>query len=89
MRRPVDVPLVDDERLVADVQLRPLVAAGVHLDEHASVRQELPEHGLRKSGELLEAGQHEELVRARHVRAHEQLLPVRRERERHRLPHLE
>jgi len=89
MRRVVLVPLVDDERLVADVQLRAFVPTCVALDENPPVRQELPGHRLLVEADLPHPGHEEELRRSRKVRRDEQLLAVRRERERRRLPHLE
>ena len=95
-RRAVDVARIDDERLEPvpeHVELSALVAAPVELDEHAAVRQKEPAHRLRVIGQLLEltaGGGHDiQLLGPRKVRADEKLRAVGRERERHRLPHLE
>src|SRR5581483_11547673 len=56
VRRVVLVPFVDDERIVADVQLRALVAARVALDEDPSVRQEPAAHRLLAERHLPHAG---------------------------------
>jgi hypothetical protein len=89
---------IDGERLgvssgLEHVQLRPLVAALVQLEQHAAVRQELPQDRLVVVGQLRElptrGRQHEQLPRARDVRGHEQPRAVARPRERPRLPQLE
>ena len=100
VRRRVHETRIDDERLrlgaglrVEQIQLRPLVPALVHLQEDPSVREELSRHRIREVRQLQQlaaARRHDvQLLRARHVRADEQRRPVRRERERQRLPHLE
>ena len=55
----MDEARIDDERLeravvARDVQLRPLVAAFVDLDEDPAVRQEQPVTGSCEVGQLLE-----------------------------------
>jgi hypothetical protein len=93
----VDEARVDDQRLETfseQVELRPLVSALVPLDEDAPVGKELPgRHRLGEVGQLPELaaarGDLVQLLRARHVRRHEQTRSVVGERERHRLPHLE
>ena len=62
MRRVVLEAQVDDERLVADVQLRSLVPARVALDEDPPVREELPGHRLFVEGHLPHPGQDEEAL---------------------------
>ena len=89
VRRVVLEALVDDERLVPDIQLRPLVPAQSALDENPAVGQELPRDGLLEEGDLPHPGYHEELGRSRNVRGDEQLAAIGRERERRRHPQLE
>ena len=96
-RRGVHEPRVDHERLelrpLQQVQLCALVAALVDLHEHAPVRKKDPGHRLRLVGQLDEVAAARrsfvQLLRAGHGRADEEPCSVRRERERHRLPHLE
>ena len=88
---------IDDELLertfVEHVQLRPLVATGVDLHEHAAVGQKEARDRLREVRQLLElaaAGrQRVELVCPRDVRRDEQMGTVVRERQWYRLSHLE
>jgi len=89
VRRVVLVPLVDDERLCSGVELRALVAAIVAFDEDPAVGKEPTADAFVVGGHLPHAGQNEELARPWDRRGDEQLLAVRRVRERRRLPRLE
>jgi hypothetical protein len=89
---------IDDERLrlvarLEEVELRPLVAALVDLEQDPAVRQQAAVDGFRQVGQLLELAaaerEEEELPRARPVRCDEQRRAVGGERERPRLRQLE
>jgi hypothetical protein len=84
---------VDHERLVVEIELRPLVPALVDGEQDAVVREQEPVDRLLEVRELLELTaverQTEELPRPRPVRRDEQPRAVGGEAERPRLPQLE
>ncbi len=89
----MDEAWIHDERLgrraryrVEKIELRPLVPALVHLEQDATVGEELPGHRVVEARQLLELAAPDrndvQLARARHIGADEQPRAVMRERER-------
>jgi hypothetical protein len=72
----VDVARIHDERLAVEIELRPLVAALVDLEQEAVVRQQLPVDRLVVARQLLEVAvlerQPVQLSRPREVAGDEQ-----------------